>query len=105
MPRGSIAAFAFVLACAVDTSTYPAGSIVYGEATPPSVPAAKEETVPAAPSAKHEWIPGHWEWTREGYVWTPGAYLERPREGATYVWSHWAVRGRHFVWVRGYFRD
>jgi len=104
MPKLGIFACVLALGCGVDTSTYPAGAIVYGEATPPAVPAAKQETQPPAPSAKHEWIPGHWEWTREGYVWAPGAWLERPREDSTYVWAHWAIRGRHFVWVPGYFR-
>ena len=76
-------------ACSVETGGYPNGASVYGEATPPPLPAEKDGS-------------GHWEWTREdGYVWTPNA---PQRAGAEWVAPHWAQRGRHYLWVHGYFR-
>ncbi len=81
----------FVLACSVETGGYPNGAAVYGEATPPAVPAVKDDH-------------GRWEWSREnGYVWTTDAPA-KPRADAEWVAPHWAQRGRHYLWVHGYFR-
>ena len=78
-------------ACSVETGGYPNGAVVYGEATPPVLPADKDGS-------------GHWEWSREdGYVWTTTA-PQKPRPDAEWVAPHWAQRGRHYVWVHGYFR-
>jgi hypothetical protein len=77
-------------ACSVETGGYPNGAAVYGEATPPPVPAARDGS-------------GRWEWSREnGYVWTDA--LQKPRPDAEWVEPHWAQRGRHYLWVHGYFR-
>ena len=81
----------FVCACSVETGGYPNGAAVFGEATPPPVPAAKDAN-------------GHWEWSREdGYVWT-ATTPAKPRADAEWVEPHWAQRGRHYLWVHGYFR-
>jgi hypothetical protein len=78
-------------ACSVESGGYPNGAVVFGEATPPPLPAAKDGT-------------GRWEWTREsGYVWTTTT-PEKPRPDAEWNAPHWAVRGRHYVWVRGFYR-
>jgi hypothetical protein len=101
----SVLWFALLVGCTADASGYGNGAIVYGEAAPPQPPAAREETITAPPSDQHVWNGGHWEWTRDGYTWAPGAWVARPRAGAEWVAPHWAVRGRHYLWVRGYFRE
>ena len=42
-------------------------------------------TPPSASSPLAIWQPGQWTWTGTGYDWTPGHYVMRPSQTATWV--------------------
>lgn len=79
-------------------------AVVYGEARPPEPPPLRAEVVPASPSTTAVWAAGHWAFSPDGYVWTPGEWVTRPRPGAEWVAAHWDERGHHFIWVGGHWR-
>jgi hypothetical protein len=74
------------------------GSEVVVEAEPPPPQA---ETRPPAPSTAHVWVTGYWSW-RDGWAWTPGVWVLRPRPAAAWVPGHWARRPRGWVWIPGH---
>jgi hypothetical protein len=80
-------------------------AIVYGEAPPPLPPPARADSQSAAPSAEHVWVRGCWAWTTSGYTWTAGAWVLRPSANAAWVAPHWDMRGRHHIFVGGYWRQ
>jgi hypothetical protein len=44
------------------------------------------------------WQPGHWDWTGNSFVWTPGQYVESAGHGGTWMPGWWQQTGAGWVW-------
>jgi hypothetical protein len=64
-------------------------------------PIVREEIVPIAPGPAFVWHPGHWRW-RDGWVWVPGRYIDRPHPEAVWVPGHWAEKRYGWSWIPGH---
>jgi hypothetical protein len=76
-----------------------AGCAAFPNPNPP-VPPLQAETIPLPPvtATLLIWQPGHWDWTGNGYVWVPGAYVPRGDHSDQWLPAHWALVGGSWVW-------
>jgi hypothetical protein len=76
----------------------------YRVMSPPPTPAppATEEIITASPAPNALWIPGYWNFVGNGYTWTAGHWEIPPPTAHSYMAAHWEYRGRHYVFVPGY---
>jgi hypothetical protein len=84
------------------TTTRTTRTVVVNEAPPP----AKVEVETTSPGPTQSWIQGYWMHSGDRWVWVPGHWEMRPREGATWVSGHWdkdpASNG--WVWTEGHWQ-
>lgn len=75
-----------------------AGCTTGGPYPPPPAPIV--ETLPKPPVSAEplRWRPGYWNWSGNGYTWTPGEYV--PQAGTATHWmpGHWVQSGSGYVW-------
>jgi hypothetical protein len=77
------------------------GEVVATRAPPPM----PMEPVPPPPYGSTDtmtWMPGYWRWNGTDYVWTPGAYVSRPRREAYWIPARWDYRAGTWVYVEGH---
>lgn len=47
-------------------------------------------------------VEGHWEWTGENYMWSPGKWVAE-KEGSVWVADNWAQRGKKWHLTAGHY--
>lgn len=65
------------------------------------VPPIRAERVPEPPrsSVVMIWQPGHYDWSRAGYAWIPGEWVERADHGTLWQDGYWQQTNQTSVWV------
>jgi hypothetical protein len=66
-------------------------------------PAPRVEVETTAPSPAHVWMQGYWMHVDNRWIWVPGHWEMRPREGAQWVPGHWDKDpvSNSWVWTDG----
>jgi hypothetical protein len=67
-------------------------------------PAPRPEIVPPRPGWEYLWRPGHFGWTRTGYVWINGRWIRKPPRAIALVPGHWTQTSRGWLWSRPHFQ-
>ena len=67
---------------------------------PAPIPPPMAEAIPNPPVSPVPlmWQPGHWDWTGNSFVWTPGQYVESAGHGGTWMPGWWQQTGAGWVW-------
>jgi hypothetical protein len=93
---------AFLCGCASDhRRRVRAREVVVTQPPPP----AQSEVIPPAPGPNYVWVPGYWAWDgKHNYVWQSGHYEARPTERARYEPGHWERTRQGWVWEPGRWR-
>jgi WXXGXW repeat (2 copies) len=68
---------------------------------PYAPPPPRVETPPPSPDLARAWQPGHWSWTGQQYVWTPGRYVVPPSAISQWVPGYWQQGPNGWYWVEG----
>jgi len=68
-------------------------------------PQPKPEVAPVLQHPREEvWRPGHWEYEKDQFIWTPGEILQRPNPTAVWSPDVWQHRAYGWVFVPGFWQ-
>ena len=98
----AVSSAALLLGCAASQPGF-VGNTASVAPYPP--PPQRAEIPPPAPSTESLWLVGHWNWNGAKYVWTRGAYVQRPEPTVNWMPGYWQEQSAGWIWTDGHWQS